>query len=145
MQDLQAGDIVELPSGEMWQVERFDGYFVAVNRPGSNRHTRTASTVRRVARTRLERVAIGWEPDPYDMHTRSPKEYMLPINSIDDVPDLGRRMITRPNFDCLPNRPETFWVRCLENDHAPKPLMVDDPSGDDVCADAPGAAEYMKG
>ena len=80
-------------------------------------------------KTRLERVLLGWEPDPYRAHHHKLLEEGRECGCrIEVVPDLGRR-----------NR-----FGHTENDHAPRPLQVDDPTGDDVAADAPGAAEYLK-
>lgn len=79
-------------------------------------------------KTRLERVLLGWEPDPYAVHRdKLFLDKRERGRSIRRVPDLGRRCF----YD-------------VENDHAPRPLQVDDPTGDDVAADAPSAAEYLK-
>lgn len=82
------------------------------------------------SKTRLERVALGWEADPYAEHRRYLRRTLgaeTGLLEITGVPDLGRRA----------------FPRYVENDHAPKPRPVDDPTGDDVAADAPGAAEYL--
>lgn len=91
------------------------------------------------SQTRLKRVALGWEPDPYVAHRDQLALPRLedgrvrrtedPWAKIRNTPDLGRRL----------------WQDGYENDHAPRPLQVDDPTGDDVAADAPGAAEYLGG
>lgn len=82
-------------------------------------------------KTRLERVLLGWEADPYAAHScklHCKGTELGQRMGILGVPDLGRRVL----FDRI------------ENDHAPRPLQVDDPTGGDVAADAPGAAEYLK-
>lgn len=115
------------------------------------------------SQTLLKRVALGWEADPYAAH-REKLESMrrmdaegepdvwfgsdrvemdggfnrmpLLVTCIDHIPDLGRRIhcgyIEAEDGEAV-----------VQNDHAPHPLQVDDPTGDDVAADAPSAAEYM--
>ena len=85
-------------------------------------------------KTRLERAALGWLHDPYARHTaklqREGRE-MLTRGINTRVKDLGRRYFPAGGG----------WI---ENDHAQRPRVMDDPTGDDVAADAPGAAEYLK-
>lgn len=80
-------------------------------------------------KTRLERVLLGWEADPYREHRIDLIIQKVEVQRRDLVKDLGRRCSA---------------LGTVENDHAPRPLQVDDPTGDDVAADAPGAAEYLK-